>query len=249
MCWLVTMDKKDEHPLSEELRFFATPPRPCSYLDGHTSISVFADPDARLSSKLYTQLARYGFRRSGSDLYVPACTGCSACVPVRIPVREFRRSRNMQKLWNRSRDIEWEVQKPVYHEQQFELYSTYLSARHKDAGMDNPDKDDYLQFLSSDWCDTCFLVGKLGDRPAIVAVTDILNDALSSAYTFFDPALDRRSLGTLGILQQIELATALQLDWLYLGYWIEGCDKMRYKQRFQPLEAYLEGRWQRMDFA
>ncbi len=240
------MDKTDKPHSEEELRFFATPPRPCSYLDGHTSISVFADPDARLSSGHYTQLAQFGFRRSGSDLYVPACTGCSECVPVRILVKEFRRSRNMQKLWNRNRDIEWEVQEPVYQQQQFELYSTYLGARHKDAGMDNPDKDDYLNFLSSDWCNTCFLVGKLDSRPVIVAVTDILDNALSSAYTFFDPALDRRSLGTLGILQQIELATTMQCDWLYLGYWVEGSDKMRYKRRFQPLEAYREGRWQRM---
>ena len=241
------MDNSDKQPNEEELRFFATPPRPCSYLDEHTAISVFADPDASLSSPLYTQLARYGFRRSGSDLYVPACPGCSECVPVRIPVSGFRRSRNLQKIWNRSRDIEWEVQDPVFDHEQFELYCKYLDNRHPGGGMDNPSEEDYLRFLACDWCDTSFLVGKLDRRPVIVAVTDVLTDALSSAYTFFDPALSRRSLGTLGILNQITLAAAMNLDWLYLGYWIEGSDKMRYKRRFQPLEAYREGCWRLME--
>jgi len=241
------MDKSDKQQQEEELRFFATPPRPCSYLDDHTAISVFADPDATLSPSIYSQLARFGFRRSGGDLYVPACPGCSECVPVRIPVSGFRRSRNQQKLWNRNRDIDWEVHDPVFDPQQFELYRNYLSARHPGGGMDNPTEDDYQHFLSSDWCDTSFLVGKLENRPVIVAVTDILNDALSSAYTFFDPALARRSLGTLGILHQIELAAAMESKWLYLGYWIEGSEKMRYKRRFQPLEAYREGRWQLME--
>lgn len=161
------MDQTDKQPQEEELRFFATPPRPCSYLDDHTAISVFADPDATLSPHLYSQLARFGFRRSGSDLYVPACPGCSECVPVRIPVNRFRRSRNLQKLWNRNRDIEWEVLDPVFDPRQFELYSNYLGARHADGGMDNPNEEDYQHFLSCDWCDTSFLVGKLENRPVI----------------------------------------------------------------------------------
>jgi len=241
------MDNSDKQPGEEELRFFATPPRPCSYLDNHTTISVFADPEASLSPPLYTQLARYGFRRSGSDLYVPACPGCSECVPVRIPVRGFRRSRNLQKIWNRSQDIEWEVHDAVFDHEQFELYCKYLDSRHPGGGMDNPSEDDYRRFLTCDWCETSFLVGKLDDRPVIVAVTDVLTDALSSAYTFFDPALSRRSLGTLGILNQIALASAMNCEWLYLGYWIEGSDKMRYKRRFRPLEAYREGRWRLME--
>ena len=119
------MGKSDNQPREEELRFFATPPRSCSYLEDRTAISVFADPDATLSRPLYSQLARFGFRRSGGDLYVPACPGCSECVPVRIPVSRFRRSRNLQKLWNRNRDIEWEVQDPAFDPQQFELYCNY----------------------------------------------------------------------------------------------------------------------------
>jgi len=238
---------KPDPSLEHELRFFATAPRPCSYLSGRTAISVFADPDARLSTPLYQHLAHYGFRRSGNDLYVPACSGCSACVPVRIPVVDFNRSRSQQGVWRKNRDIEWENSHPTEDPALFQLYRHYLQQRHPGAGMDDPTEEDYRRFLTSDWCDSFWLIGRLEQRPVVVAITDDLHNALSAVYTFFDPALKRRSLGTLGILQQLEQARVMQRDWLYLGYWIAGSQKMRYKSRFRPLEGYRQGRWQRLE--
>jgi arginine-tRNA-protein transferase len=228
----------------EELRFFATAPRPCSYLSGRTAISVFADPEARLSTPLYQHLAGFGFRRSGNDLYVPACPGCSSCVPVRVPVNDFKPSSNQKRVWRRNTDLDWEVSTPAADAALFELYRNYLQQRHPGAGMDDPSEDEYQRFLTSDWCDSLWLIGKLERRPVIVAVTDDLHTGLSAVYTFFDPSLEQHSLGTLGILRQIELAKEMQRDWLYLGYWIAGSKKMHYKSRFQPLEGYRQGRWQ-----
>jgi len=242
------MDKRDT-PREEELRFFATAPRNCSYLEGRTAISVFADPNAHLSMSLYGQLARFGFRRSGNDLYVPACPGCSECVPVRIPVAEFSRSRSQRKIWNRNSDIDWQVMTPGYDDDLFELYSEYLATRHNGGGMDNPDRDDFIQFLTSSWCDSFYLVGRLQGRPLVVAVTDVMQDAISADYTFYDPAQRRRSLGTLAILRQIELAREIGSKWLYLGYWIAGSRKMDYKSRFRPMQAYRHGQWMELDQA
>jgi arginine-tRNA-protein transferase len=230
-----------------ELRFFATAPRPCSYLEGRTAISVFADPNARLSMPLYNQLARYGFRRSGNELYVPACPGCSGCVPVRIPVQAFERNRGQRRTWKRNSDIEWQIMTPGYDTELFTLYRIYLSSRHQGGGMDNPDESDFTQFLTSYWCDSLFLVGRLERRPVVVAVTDQMDRALSAVYTFFDPSLARRSLGTLAILRQIELARDIGSDWLYLGYWIRGSHKMHYKGQFTPLQGYRQGKWQPLD--
>jgi arginyl-tRNA--protein-N-Asp/Glu arginylyltransferase len=234
----------DENPLrDQELRFFATAPRACSYLSGRSAISVFADPDARLSPAVYQQLAGFGFRRSGNDLYVPACPGCSECIPVRIPVRQFRRSRNQQKIWNRNRDLGVTVLPPAYRDEHFDLYSRYLSGRHPGGGMDQPTPDDYMNFLTSSWCETLFMEFRLADTPVAVAVTDRLGNALSAVYSFFDPALPRRSLGTYSVLRQIELGRELGCDWHYLGYWIPGCGKMEYKNRFRPLQGYQQGNW------
>jgi arginyl-tRNA--protein-N-Asp/Glu arginylyltransferase len=240
------MDRRDTTQ-EEELRFFATAPRPCSYLSGRTAISVFADPEARLSTTLYQHLALYGFRRSGNDLYVPACPGCSACVPVRIPVADFKRSRNQNKVWRRSAGIEWEVSSPAADPALFDLYRDYLHQRHPDGGMEDTTEEDYERFLTSDWCDSFWLIGKLNRRPVLAAVTDDLQNALSAVYTFFDPAMKRYSLGTLSILRQIELAKEMRRDWLYLGYWIKGSEKMHYKSRFRPLEGYRQGHWQIID--
>jgi arginine-tRNA-protein transferase len=236
------MDKRPSEQ-EEELRFFATAPRPCSYLPGRSAISVFADPEASLSMSLYNQLAAFGFRRSGSDLYVPACPGCSECVPVRLPVSRFKRSRNQQRVWQSNRDLEWAIRDPAFAPQLFPLYRDYLQRRHAGGGMDDPTEEDYLRFLTSDWCESLFLVGTLDRRPVVVAVTDKMENALSAVYTFFDATLARRSLGTLAILRQVELAREMRRDWLYLGYWIGGSDKMHYKSRFRPLQGYRQGSW------
>ncbi|HED18561.1 MAG TPA: arginyltransferase [Gammaproteobacteria bacterium] len=238
------MNKNDTDPEEETLRFFATAPRPCSYLEGRDAISVFADPDATLSTALYDQLAKFGFRRSGSSLYVPACPGCSECIPVRVSVAGFVRSRNQQKIWNRNRDLTCNTLTPEFREQHFEMYERYLGNRHPHGGMDNPEPDDYMRFMTSDWCDTLFVEFCLGETPVALAVTDRLHNAASAVYTFYEPELGRRSLGTYAVLRQIELAKEMGCDWLYLGYWIRGSKKMQYKSRFRPMQAYYEGHWQ-----
>ena len=76
-----------------------------------------------------------------------------------------------------------------------------------------------------------------------MAVSDVLDTGLSAVYTFFDPQLEKRSLGNFAILWQIEQARSLGLGHLYLGYWIKNCAKMDYKSTFRPLEMLSEGKW------
>ena len=166
-----------------------------------------------------------------------------ACIPARIPVEQFVPSRAQRRTLRANADVTLVPKSPTYHAEHFELYERYVNARHQGGSMENPDRDSYLEFLTSGWADSVFYEFRLRDRLLGVAVVDHLHDGLSAVYTFFDPDEAARSLGRLAVLKQVELARALQLKWLYLGYWIEGCRKMSYKREYAPLEVLRDGQW------
>lgn len=225
------------------LGFFATPSHRCSYLDREDAVTVFADPEYPKDTPLYSILTRHGFRRSGQHIYRPHCEACHACIPVRIPVSSFSPSRNQRRTWNRNSDLQVSEHAAGFSQEHFALYQRYLDSRHTGGGMDDPTPNQYMEFLTSQWSDTLFFEFRQRDELLAVAVVDQLDDALSAVYTFYDPAWDKRSLGTYVILWEIEKARDAGLHWLYLGYWIEGCQKMSYKSRFQPLEYLHDGSW------
>lgn len=232
----------------EDLRlsFYATPTHDCSYLPDRQAITLFADPSVELDNHIYSTLSQFGFRRSGKHIYRPSCPTCSACIPVRIPVNEFTPKRTHKRIWNLNRDIEVNMLGAEYRQEQHDLYNKYIQARHPEGGMNDPDPNKYMEFLTSEWSVTRFLEFRLDKQLLAVAVVDQLEDGFSAVYTFFDPEQTKRSLGTLGILWSIEFTRELNFDWLYLGYWIEECPKMSYKSRFQPLQQFKQGHWETM---
>lgn len=224
------------------MQFFATAPQPCPYLPARVAISLFADPSV-LSAKLYSQLAQSGFRRSGSNVYRPACQGCDACIPVRLPIALYRPRRRDRRCLTRNRDLNVRLAEPSCSQEHFELYRRYLDSRHNGAGMDKPSPSHYREFLIGTWSATWFLEIRLASRLVAVAVTDRLDDGLSAVYTFYEPQLSERGLGNFAIQQQIETTRRLGLPYLYLGYWIDGSPKMAYKGRYRPLELYRDESW------
>jgi arginine-tRNA-protein transferase len=109
--------------------------------------------------------------------------------------------------------------------------------------MDDPNPERYMEFLTSEWSITRFAEFRLDGKLLAVAVMDMLEDGISAVYTYFDPDYDKRSLGTLAILWEIEWVKQQNLPWLYLGYWIEECAKMRYKSQFLPHQKFIQGNW------
>lgn len=209
------------------------------------SNTLFTDPEQPMHMRVYGELLGYGFRRSGRMVYAPRCEHCQQCISVRIPVSEFSLRRNQKRVVRRNRDIETRERSTGFDDEHYSLYQAYTAARHEDGEMASASPAEYLGFLFADWCNTSFLEFRLDGRLVATAVTDVLDDALSAVYTYFDPALGERSLGTLAILAQIEWARLLNLPHLYLGYWIRDCRKMAYKAGYRPMEAWLDGRWQR----
>jgi len=80
-----------------------------------------------------------------------------------------------------------------------------------------------------------------------VALTDVLSDGLSMVYSFYEPDLADRSLGTFMILDHIARARRMGLAYVYLGYWVRGSRKMDYKGRFMPQERLMPEGWVRVE--
>lgn len=231
----------------KRLRFYATVPHPCPYLPDRSAVDVVTDPGMPIDQRTLSDLFRLGFRRSGIFVYRPECPGCHACIAVRIPVRDFRPNRSQRRCRARNRDLTLEFQPPHYTEELFKLYRAYLKERHTGGGMDKPTPDSFREFLCTPGVESEFLLFRRDERLMAVAVTDQLSDGLSANYTFFAPHETERSLGTYAILTQIAEARARGLDYVYLGYWIAESPKMRYKNRFRPLEFYGDEYWHRCE--
>lgn len=228
---------------SLSLNLYATPPHECSYLPDRQATTVFIDPYFPKDKTLHGTLLQRGFRRSGDYVYRPICKHCQACIPVRIPVHTFKPRRSQKRVWKKNQDLTVIETSCDFQQIHFDLYRRYLASRHKGGNMENPTPQDYMDFLTSPWSETVFFEFRLQQQLLGIAVVDPTEDALSAVYTFFDPDYSERSLGVYAILWEIELAKQLDLDWLYLGFWIGECRKMAYKIDYQPLEFYDGEEW------
>ncbi len=130
----------------------------------------------------------------------------------------------------------------------------YLHARHPEGGMAAMDAYDFADMVEQTPVDTVVIeyrepgdVASGGPAGRLVGacVTDKQSDGLSLVYSFFEPDRSRPSLGTFIILDHIVRAQRAGLPYIYLGYWIEGCEQMDYKTRFAPVERLGARGWVR----
>lgn len=224
--------------------FYQTPAHACGYLQDRFSVNIYADPNQEMSTETYSCLIDHGFRRNGKHLYRPQCPSCKACVPTRVQVNNFKPNRSQQRTLQANQDLTLQVLSNDYLDEHFDLYKNYLVSRHADSPMGESSVDDYCEFILGSWSETKFLEFRLDGKIICMAAFDVLPQGLSAVYTFYDAALSKRSLGTLAILKLIEQAKQMQMPYLYLGYWIESCKKMSYKNKFKPTEGLINKKWE-----
>lgn len=235
---------KPSESIFRHLQFYTTASYPCSYLPGHMARSEVAAPAHLVDDAAYSRLIEQGFRRSGLFTYRPSCGECHACIPIRVDARRFQRDRTQRKLWHhmqirltaRCSPLHWDPE-------HFELYQRYQHKRHPGAGMDQDDQEQYTQFLLTSRVRSQMAEFHDADGALrMVAIMDRVDTGISAVYTFYDPDF-QGSLGTYGILWQLDYCRTLSLPWLYLGYWIRESRKMAYKSRFRPHQILRGGVW------
>ncbi len=231
----------------KNIRFYITPPHPCSYLDDRAARMVFIDPVRDLDLSTLSELSRQGFRRSGDFIYKPECHHCRQCLSSRLPAEEFQPDSSQRRAMNRNKDLRMAIRSTRHATDiHYRLYARYITERHADGDMFPPTREQFEKFLVTGGANSFFIEFWLNDRLMVVATCDPLDDGISAVYTFYDPDETKRSLGTFAIMQQIEWARANRLPYVYLGYWVPQSEKMRYKANFLPIEVLLDGRWQRV---
>jgi arginine-tRNA-protein transferase len=225
------------------LQFYSTAPYVCSYLPDRMARSQVATPTQLIDTAIYSQLVRSGFRRSGPFIYCPRCDVCHSCVPVRLPVDRLTLSRSQRRAQQRHANLEVRERPLLYNDAHYRLYARYQTKRHPGGGMDEDSDEQYSQFLLASSMETRLMEFTEDGVLRMVSIIDMLDDGLSSVYTFFDPDVPGASYGAYNILWQAAFCQRLNLPYLYLGYWIRETRKMAYKANFRPLQGYIDHVW------
>ncbi|MFI4936661.1 MAG: arginyltransferase [Caulobacterales bacterium] len=242
-----------QHFPTRQLRFFLTAPSPCPYLPGREERKVFAHLPLLDGALVNDSLTQGGFRRSQNIAYRPACENCAACVSARLPAGEYVFSRSERRVLARNGHLGRYVVEAEATLEQFDLLRRYLGSRHAGGGMAEMTWPDYVAMVEDTAVRTHLVEYREpskdkgpGDLLAC-ALVDQLSDGLSLVYSFYDPTLARRSLGSFVILDHVVQAGLIDLPYVYLGYWVQGSHKMDYKARFTPLELLRPQGWTRVN--
>jgi arginyl-tRNA--protein-N-Asp/Glu arginylyltransferase len=237
-----------QHP-RDTPQFYLTAPSPCPYLGGKEERKVFTHLVGERAPELNNILTQGGFRRSQSIAYRPACEGCRSCVSVRVVAKDFRPSQSMRRIARRNADVVSDMRIAVPTSEQYAIFRAYLDSRHRDGGMADMTVLDYAMMVEDSHIETRIIEYRLRESGELVAMalTDVLGDGLSMVYSFFEPDLSARSLGTLMVLDHISRARRMGLSYVYLGYWVRGSRKMDYKGRFLPQERLMPEGWARVE--
>lgn len=235
-------------PISDTRFFFATAPLPCPYLPDRVERRVVTELFGRDATRLHDQLSYAGFRRSHGIVYAPACPGCDACKAVRIAVDGFDLRPSMKRILKANTDLTARTAQPAATQEQYRLFQRYQASRHSGGDMAKMDYLDYQALIEDTPIDTGLITFRDSQGTLMGAMlADRLGDGLSAVYSYFDPEQPRRGMGTYMILWLIDEARRLGLPYVYLGFWIEGCNKMSYKARFRPLEVHTAAGWLSFD--
>lgn len=237
------MNLKDKAAL-KKIQFYKTSSYSCGYIQNREAQSIVATPYNYVNNETYNNLIKKGFRRSGQYVYKPNCNGCSACTPIRICAESFFLSKNQKRVYKKMSSLSFKILPLKFNKDHYDLYVEYQNNRHRLQDGSDTDEDDYNDFLIKSNVNSKIIEFRFEGKLKIVTIVDFFDDGISAVYTFFDTNNKRKSYGTYSIIWLLEHCKNEKLKYLYLGYWIDECSKMKYKTNFMPYELLINNSWQ-----
>ncbi len=239
-------DKQTElnvHVFDEELRqYFVNVASVCPYGLPHKAVYRQAICGWLDESIMGCFLAN-GYRRNGNSMYDMRCPDCKKCVPIRLQPEYFKPNRSQRRVWQKNKEITVGVAPLTMSRENLNLLELFLNTRFPDG---KSQAEGYYTGFFITSITRCFEIRyRLDDRLVGVSIVDGSPRWLNAVYFFFDPAFSRRSPGIYNILYLINFCRAQKIDYLYLGYLIEGVGAMEYKKHFSPHELLVDGAWQK----
>ncbi|WP_419769185.1 MAG: arginyltransferase [Candidatus Marinarcus sp.] len=223
--------------IQEDIEFFEEN-RECSYFDTEISDIRYKYLN-RCSNEQYQNMLEHGWRRFGHMHFVPECRNCTKCVSIRIDVEKYQFSKSEKRVLAKNSETELYIQAPslsIEHLALYDKYHEYMNIKKKwpftsitPSEYQRSYIDGNVQFAQE------FLYVKEGKLIG-VALTDILPQAISSIYCYYDHDYENYSVGKFSILAQIKVAKELNIPYIYLGYWIKDHFSMGYKEAYTPFE-------------
>lgn len=218
---------------------------PCPYIKGRLERKLFTKLPEKETVLWASVLSRAGFRRSQNICYLPVCPDCADCVSVRVDALHFNPDKKQKKIMRLNDDLRILFIPNIATKEQYDLFCRYLKSRHKDSEMNEMKQEAYRSMIEDTPINSVLMEVRTKQENELkgVMLLDETDDGFSAVYSFFDPLVEKRSLGTFMIISLIERLKRLNRPYAYLGYQIKACSNMDYKKRFRPLERFEKGRW------
>lgn len=221
----------------ELLYHFMTSPGPCGYLPDRVWQLEYQIVGS-MTVEEYQHRLLAGWRRFGHSVFRPKCPSCTACQSLRIDVPHYRPNRSQNRNRKANQDaIRLVVGDPDVTAEKLELYDRYhaFQAERKDwPGHPPKSAFDYLESFVANPFPTEEWLYYLGERLVGVGYVDVLPDALSAIYFYYDPDERDRGLGTWNVQCILDRAARDGVPYVYLGFYVDGCQSLAYKANFLP---------------
>ena len=215
----------------------------CSYLENKEQTTHYKIiQDCTLSE--CESLIQRGWRRFGHMFFRPVCGDCSSCESFKIDVKNYAFSKSKRRILRKNVDTKILIQRPQVSSEHLELFEKYHLHMKDKRGWKHEGispRHYYASFVHGYGDFGYEILYYINDKLVGVDLIDILPNGISSIYFYYDPDYSQNSLGTYSMLQQIEIAKENNLEWIYMGYYVKGCQSLEYKSLYTPY-LVLQGR-------